>query len=196
MSKGVEERLAEQLDKKDDEIEELRAKVRELEERLECSAAGWSLPRELENVHPRLPVPRLEMEWRPGSNGWTRRTIEYRLVYRHLTGKLMAIPLGHTTTSGGTGESPFTFPSVEPMPEWARGLSPDAIGAVWAMPYRDGAHAPHDAAHLGLPFYAITPSCPVRVDDLETHAYQRKLGLEHRSELQATTSQEGPSDGE
>lgn len=162
----IEERLRELLDQKDQELDELREEVRELENSVESSESGWSLPRESPDDHPELPLPRLEMAWTPmGSEGreWGTFICEYRLVIKHLCDHLVVIPLGRTKTNSGSGKSPFERGAIE-----------------HELPFRDGCHAHHDAAHLGLPFYALTPSGPVRLDGTGHYEHQAKMGRDHR----------------
>jgi hypothetical protein len=157
------ERLTELLDQKEDESDELRDKIQRMEWALESAASGWSLPRVIEDRFPELPLPRLEMEWtRCAELGWRRRWVEYRLVMQHYVDGVMAIPLGKTKIEGGSSEDPFRH------------------GVKNALPYRDGVHAMHDAAHLGLRFFAIHPDGPVEL----TGQYEMaaKAGLDHRRE--------------
>lgn len=63
--------------------------------------------------------------------GWRQTTIEYRLVRRHFLGYVEVNPLGLTKRQGGNNQPPWhDDPRV-------------------TLPFRDGAHARHDAAHLG-----------------------------------------------
>lgn len=142
----IEERLAEQLDAKDHKIERLAEKLEEAEAKIEQLLRGirgaWSLPREIQDENPELPVPRLEIVWIKSPDGWHEHEVEYRLVHRHFLGHLVVVPLGLTRVSGGSRDD-------EPW-KWSVQLHgrPD-------LPFRDGAHARHDAAHLGIPLFAI-----------------------------------------
>jgi hypothetical protein len=165
VTKTAEERLAALLNDRDEEIRMLRDELAEREESLRGARGGWSLPRKVDDEHLVLPVPRLEFVWTPDPD-WHRYVIEYRLVIEHLVDGLMIIPLGRTTVQGGSGQSPFD--------------RTDDIGNN--LPYRAGAHAHHDAAHLKLPLYAITPDGPVRLDGDPRYQRQAALGAEHRRE--------------
>lgn len=132
------ERLEEQLNEKDARIEELEEQVRALEGRVDQADAGWSLPEKLP-AEQTLPVPRLEMVWqKDGGDSWYRRVAVYRLVYRHFLGHCMTLPLGRTTVEGGQADG-------EPI---------DHDGKI-SLPFRDGTHIHHDAAHLKLPAFAV-----------------------------------------
>lgn len=157
----TEQRLAEQLDAKDAEIEELSSRLEEAETRAE-GARAWSLPREIADDHPTLPVPRLEMAWTPDTDvGWREHVVEYRLVYRHLDDRLIAIILGRTKV-GCSGGDPFSH------------------GPLHAMPFRDGAHSAHDAAHLSLPLIVVAPDGPVLMNPPVDYPRQYLMGVEHR----------------
>ena len=98
----------------------------------------------------KLPAPRLELRWAPGTEGWGSCTCFYNLVLpldkydvrRERTRKKgeriaeLTMEIGATQRMGGGGS---------PLQEW--GI---------ATPYRDGAHALWDAKLLGnLPIYAV-----------------------------------------
>lgn len=156
------ERLEQLLDEKDKQLDELQLKLYRLEDTAQSAEAGWSLPREVPDDHPELPLPRLELAWKqrtPGS--WSSYRVEYRLVRRHLCDHVVITPLGSTQVDGG-------------------GLDPFASGAERALPFRDGAHVIHDAAHLELPAYALTPTGPERIDNLLGYQYQRESGTKRR----------------
>lgn len=178
MAKTKEQRLLQQLDERDEEVAELREKLADAESRLEAARGGWALPRLVpDDPWPCLPLPRLEMEWRPDRHdGWRRYTVEYRLVTRHLIGEILTTPLGLTTCSRSTGEDPRV-----PRPDNPPGV--DAIAG--ALPYRDGAHSMHDAAHLRLPLYLLMPDGPLRYDLSTGYEHQRQMGTDHRREGEA-----------
>lgn len=138
------ERLERLLDERDTEIEELQEKLTEAENTIEGIRSGWMRHRKAEDDGA-LPIPRLEIEWIP-RDGWNEVDVEYRLVLKHLLGHVVLLPLGLTRWSSSNTEDPRR-----------QGLSA-------ALPFRDGAHAPHDAALLGLPLYALMLEGPVLVD--------------------------------
>jgi len=145
------ERLEELLNTKDEQIDELEARLAQAKVNVRGSAKGWSLPRIIADEHPNLPVPRLEIKWTPDKDqGWNRIIVEYRLVRRHFEGHLEVVPFGETTISGG-GREPY-----------------------YQLPGRDGARAHHDAAHLGLQLFLLLPDGPVLADPT---LYQHAIGL-------------------
>lgn len=168
MSKESIEHLAELLVQKEKEIEELNKKMERLEDELNGSKWAWCITRPVKDDNESLPVPRLEiiarkLLWDDGS--WTGDIqYDYRLAFRHLTGELLANPLGRTVSNSSNTEWPRLF----------RGKL--------ALPFRDGAHIHHDTEHLGLPAF-------MRCDDLsdmlgadDDYECQKRLGREHRRE--------------
>lgn len=125
-------------------IEVLAQRVTELESQLEESRQQceqytdlhsyyWTRHTQLPEVQS-LPVPRLEIELianedaaYSGTHRW-----EYRLVYRHLLGDVIGVPLGSTSTTG-------PLERAEPGD----------------TPFRDGVHIRHDAQHLRLPAFSV-----------------------------------------
>lgn len=162
----IEERLAAQLDAKDEEIAKLEAEVGELEEKLRGSATAWSMPKEIQD-DPALPLPRLEMVWTRQSEH--ELTVEYRLVAAHLLGHVVAHPFGSTRISGsGT-------------------ICRDKTGAP-GLPFRDGAHAAHDGTHLGLPLYLIVEGeRAVAFTDWENYKTQSEFGAKHRRDARGAS---------
>jgi hypothetical protein len=151
------ERLEDQLSTKDRELEKARETIDNLRSALEGSKDGWRRAQELQDDG-KLPVPRLELAY-VSINEWREFKIVYRLVMRHLLGQLLGYPLSQTVTQGGSGR----------RPEGAADL-----------PFRDGAHAMHDSAHLGLPLYKIMPDeAPILLDATQYINIYPK-GLEHR----------------
>lgn len=59
----IEQRLHDLLDTRDDELEKAQRRIEKLEGRLRGSETAWSMPRDIDDDHPDLPVPRLEMVW-------------------------------------------------------------------------------------------------------------------------------------
>lgn len=138
------------IERYESQIEELQNKVYDLEEKLD-SAEEWAnikafyRPRDLDgddlDLVKDLPVPRLQIELTIHSehhHSWF-----YSLVYRHLcddlAGKLTMIPLGMTESKGG-----HKYDRYDSLEEMQRSL-----------PFRDRAYIKHDAAHLGIPAFAV-----------------------------------------
>jgi hypothetical protein len=130
------ERLEELLDQKDARIEELETELQEANEKLEANW-DWCRHTKLEANPDNLPVPRLEIRWSKVTEDGYEQYWDYRLIYRHLLGHLIAVPLGGTKTSGGNCDSL----------KWPNG--------TLHLPFRDGAHISHDTGHLGIPAFAI-----------------------------------------
>jgi hypothetical protein len=127
------ERLEKLLDDKDRRIAELEERVQALTDESE-STWEWARHRLLEDDSA-LPVPRLEIRcWNLGD--WWNWEWLYGIVYRHLTGTVVFVPLGHTKV-GGDGRPPI------------RG------DGSMRLPFRDGSHIYHDMKQLGLPGFAI-----------------------------------------
>ena len=145
----IEERLAEQLDEKDAEIGRLREQIEALEQRVRTGAV-WAVPTRIEERPEPLLVPRLEIVWEKEhpTGDWYSATATYRLVYRHLLGRLVAVALGRTRVDNSIGRPP-----IDPLLDRVE------------LPFRDGAHLRHDAKILCLPAYAI---CEDRVDLIHT----------------------------
>lgn len=144
------ERLTEQLDAKDAELEELRSKLEEIEDR---DAYQWTRHRRIPKGDdlPNLPVPRLQIRYIPltdgaGRSDWYSYSAVYELVYRHFLGRaeighdddpdLLAIPLSTTRINGGGGRPPIREGRID-------------------LPFRDGTHIVSDADHLKLPMFVI-----------------------------------------
>jgi hypothetical protein len=127
------ERLEKLLDDKDRLIAELEERVRVLTDESERTWE-WARHRLLEDDSA-LPVPRLEIRCRNLGDWWNWEWL-YGIVYRHLTGTVVFVPLGHTKV-GGDGRPPI------------RG-----DGSI-RLPFRDGAHIYHDMKQLELPGFAI-----------------------------------------
>jgi hypothetical protein len=167
-------RLRELLDARDARIGELESLLEEAEGKLEGARSGWSLPRD---QPPRdLPSPRLEVEWYAiheapdGTDDWRSFNVEYRLVMTHLIGHEVVIPLGLTRVDGGINEPP-----------WSPRRTGRADGSP-ELPFRDCAHACHDAVFFGWPLYAILPSGPVPIDPWERHGPAATAAEKHRGQ--------------
>lgn len=156
-------RLNEILDIRDQRIEELEESERLLNERLDGSYTAWRVPRIVDDEHPGLPLPRMEVAWTPSAEeGWSRYECEYRIVHRHFLGHVMVTPFGLTRTQSGGGKAPWDYPGE------------------LNLPFRDGCHMHHDAAHLALPLYAILPTGPKRIDGDGSYKHARTTGMGHR----------------
>lgn len=134
------ERLEQQLDERDSRIEELE---RELEQRDEDNNSDrWKWTRQSKPEESDLPVPRLEIRCVNYTDepDWYNYSWEYLLIYRHLLGHLVGVPLGNTTCSGNG--------------------APVFNGQIH-LPFRDGAHIAHDSVTLSLPAFAI---CEDRIE--------------------------------
>jgi len=132
------ERLEQLLDEKDTELEAARAKLQEAELKLE-NDASWYEHREFEpgsEPNPELPIPRLEVRWEPCDDGRYESVATYALVYRHLLGHVVFVPLGVTRTTGAlTGR--------------VRG------DGLVDLPFRDGAHFANEMHQIKLRGFAI-----------------------------------------
>lgn len=130
------ERLESMLDAKDAEIEALQRKLDVAERQIE-SDASWCRHREYEQdvaPSPELPVPRLEIRWSEHPVEGTEAV--YSLVYRHLCGQVVFVPLGRTRTSGAINDR---IGYGQPIP----------------TPFRDGSHFANEMRQLGLRGFVI-----------------------------------------
>lgn len=140
------ERLEQLLEAKDAEIERLST---ELETALDRREKDWEWAEHLDlgaEHHPELPIPRLEMEWKKDGETWQTATCFYHLIYRHTIGHVVGVPMGNTTSRGGSDISPAS-----------RKMYKDAI----YTPFRDGVHIARDSESLNLPAFVI---CEDRID--------------------------------
>lgn len=128
------DRLAEQLDEREQEIEQLKERIEEL---TDDRAWRWARHEQWAEDKNDLPVPRLEIR-AYDHGGWYSWSWVYCLVYRHLLGHIVAVPLGNTTCNGGSGNGPR-----HPL-----------TGEIYT-PFRDGAHIRNDMKQLGLRAFAI-----------------------------------------
>lgn len=132
-------RIGWMIDDKDTEIERL---TKQLDSYQAFADWGWAQPSILEVDD--LPTPRLELVVR-GEYPWFSFETVYQLVYKHLLGYSVSIPLGHTKTTGG-------------------GQPPVLHDGTIITPFRDGAHIRHDSKHLGLPAYITFGDVTQRID--------------------------------
>ena len=160
--------LEDLISRKDEEISRLEQKIRDLDDTIRGSKNGWLAHRKLEtsDITANLPVPRLEFFWSPRDpDDWSEYCVEYRLVKTHLLGYLIVVPLGSTLVRQGSSQSVF-----------GRNGYLDHVN----LPFRDGAHAYHDAAHMGLPLYAITDTRAILIDPKTNGPDQANRGIKHR----------------
>lgn len=163
MSDAVIESLERVLVERDASIRKLQEQIEALEGRLDRSSHDWQRHRIVADV-PELPLPRLEMVWvdesDPECRPWSSYRVEYRLVRSHLVEKVGVVPLGSTHIHGSMHEIPWKLDNGRPD-----------------LPFRDGAHACYDAAHLNLPLYVIAPGdTPILVSPLDYGPHQYRKG--------------------
>jgi hypothetical protein len=158
------ERLEQLLNDADERNIKLEEELESMRYRLESER--WELARDTTDD---TTLPRLEFAWTPSKHdGWRDYKVEYRLVRAHLLGHAVITPLGCTTSRGGMDIAPWVTSTCSGLP---------------SLPFRDGAHAHHDAVHLGLPLYAITPTGAIRLDgEAAGYPSQRAEGASHRRE--------------
>lgn len=129
------ERLAEQLDEKDQRIEELEEELQKLKDESEWDWK-WARHKTLKENQDNLPVPRLEMRWHKESDDGYLTRWDYKLIYRHTLGHLVAVPIGQTKSQGGNGTPPIYNGEI-------------------STPFRDGVHICQDSGHLGIPAFCV-----------------------------------------
>lgn len=113
------------LDEKNEKIRTLEDKIERMEYRDEWHWRQFRTLSDDENLG--LPIPRLEIRHRKVSPYTT--FVDYGIVYRHLLGEIMFVPLSCTKTSGYT----------EPL----------------QTPFRDGAHILNDMFELNLRGFVV-----------------------------------------
>lgn len=134
------ERLEKLLNDKDIEIAKLRRAAEKYAKDQDDDAWLWSKHSESPETEGLL-LPRLEIRWTPlgnsplASGGEWNWLASYNLVYRHLLGHVIVVPISATRRGGGPG-IPVRDGQVE-------------------TPFRDGAHIRNEMLQLGLPGYAI-----------------------------------------
>lgn len=137
------ERLEQQLDLKDARIDELETELQELKDEA-ASEWKWARHKKLKDNPDNLPVPRLEIRWHNESDDGYLTRWDYTLIYRHLLGHLIAVPLSQTRITGGNGSPPIHNGRIQ-------------------TPFRDGVHICHDTHHLGIPAFGIVGDKIVRL---------------------------------
>lgn len=162
----VDERLAALLDVTDEKLAEARDRIRQLEDQLDGSQHGWSMPHNIDD-DASLPVPRLEISYAKGRYEH-ELVAEYRLVYRHLLGELIAVPFGSTRIRGRASiEAELRGHDDRPH-----------------LPFRDGAHACHDAGHFGMPLYVVAPGMDPVLYPVGTYGDTYANGAAHRRSIE------------
>lgn len=144
----LEERLNEIIEEKDDQINDLENKIELLEARLDYANQAWQhhFSFQEDEFYAQMPYPRLEMRLRRLSkDNWYNIEWVYGLVYKHTVDTfsdnktLLFIPLGRTTSNGGTGE--LTYRLKE--------------GNKLDMPHRDSLHIFIESLMLNIPAYIV-----------------------------------------
>ena len=139
--------MSELLDLKDEQIEKLEAELEKYQEaeRLARDKESWVWT-EHEIMDAKddfdLPVPRLELVWELLDDRGYNKRCWYYLVYEHLLGDIVKVPMGMTKVSGG-GRSP-----------WREVADPNT-GQRIDTPFRDHAHVLTDAKSLNLPAFVV-----------------------------------------
>lgn len=123
------ERLERDLNNADADREKLQDELDGLKEH---ATWGWSRHTQIEAADDKLPVPRLQIEAINASGNWYVTEWIYSMVYEHLLGHHVVVPLGHTRQTGGSG-----------------------IRNTEHLPFRDGAHIRHEAKVFGWPAFSI-----------------------------------------
>ena len=133
--KQTPERVLELIDEQREEIDSLNQQLQEFKDQSEQDWK-WARHRSVDKDESGLPVPRLEIRCEPVTPDWYMWRWEYALVYKHLLGNVVTVPLGETKCSGGTNQPPIRNGIID-------------------TPIRDGVHIAHDAEQLNLPAFAI-----------------------------------------
>lgn len=105
-------------------------------------------------AYPHIAVTFEDVAAAEGKSPWMSYKTTYALVMKHFLDDNpdQRFELGHTVTHRyGNPEHPADSSGYQ-----------DYLGVL--LPFRDGAHMFHDAAHLGVPLYAQTPEGWVRLD--------------------------------
>lgn len=142
----LEERLNDIIKEKENQIEDLRNKIGELE-RVIDQDWRWAIHKKAEINPPLLPVPRLQITYETidrDNDGYTAKWL-YSLIYKHTLGDVIQIPLGCTRTDG-YGEK---------------------LPRVGELPYRDGVHIRRDMIQLNLPAYSIVNGEYQKLDPID-----------------------------
>lgn len=145
--------MIELLGIKDDRISELESELEKIREEEEREHWRWALPREIKNGE-KLPVPRLEIRCvQDDPPSWCNFRWQYALIYKHLLGHFVAIPLGETRTSSSGNRPPIREERID-------------------TPFREGVHICNDSETLKLPAFALCNGRIVRVSMKDGKCHQ------------------------
>lgn len=131
------DRLEQLLNEREREVRELKEKLNEIEEQGDDKDWRWARHTRHDAKDETLPVPRLELRCTPLDEDWYRWHWVYALVYRHVMGTAVYVPLGGTIVTGGNREE-----------------GPVRDGKL-DLPWRDGVHIRHESEQFNLPAFAI-----------------------------------------
>lgn len=127
---------------KDERIDSLEMEIESLKSQIDAHDAmiedHWlrRIPQAVDSYD--LPVPRLQLEAIQFGSHWYSYEWRYDLIYKHLTGIYVTVPLGYTLMNGGQSIAPINYET----------------GEIY-LPFRDGAHIRSDMEQLHLPAFAI-----------------------------------------
>lgn len=123
------DKLAELLERREEELETLRS---EIEAYKDNERWRWARHAELPEKQS-LPVPRLEVWLDENNSDDYNRIWVYRMIYRHLLGHCVAVPLGMTTQQGEDRHRKL----------------------LDYLPFRDGAHIRNEAHAWKWPAFIV-----------------------------------------
>jgi len=116
------------INDKDQQIEELEAKLEKLEGQTTLRVWEWSIQKRVEDNQ--LPTPRLQLTCSI-LNDFSMEWV-YSLVYTHTVGDVIEVPLSRTRIDGRSEGD-------------------------YGPPFRDGVHIENDMFHFGMPGFIIRP---------------------------------------
>lgn len=164
MTPKTEEQLNALIEELQQKLEAAEACVQDAEERadrferqLQSDDLGWSNPRRHELFADALPVPRLELHWTRDDEDGSSTRCTYMLVYSHFLDRgdnrhIVGVPLGQTKCQGASRPSFFRFTDSKTLD----------------TPFRDSAHAYHDAEQFSLPLFITTIDEDIASVDVKT----------------------------
>lgn len=126
------DKLADLLEASENKLAELQ---QQLDEDSDRDRWGWTQHAELPKEQT-LPVPRLEIFYMESESDDYNRVWLYRMIYRHLLGHCVAVPMGQTKQGGGNHKV-----IISKLLDF--------------LPFRDGAHIKHDARAFGWPAFMV-----------------------------------------